>query len=144
MYRIGETAELAGVSRRTIDYYTNLGLLKPFRSESNYRLYSEDTLVRLKIIEVLKEKRLTLEEIKENFKLLDNVFVQDNSGKQDQSFNPGNIQEQVKQLANQLSQLHSVTAGMEPKQAAILTKKVLLQITTLIHSLLLYIHQFYC
>ncbi|MCY8721167.1 MerR family DNA-binding transcriptional regulator, partial [Bacillus sp. S10C12M] len=31
-YRISELAALAGVTKRTVDYYTNLGLLTPARS----------------------------------------------------------------------------------------------------------------
>lgn len=143
MYKIGEIADLAGVSRRTIDYYTKLGLLKPLRSESNYRYYSEDTLIRLKLIEGLKEKRLILEEIKEHFRLLDNVLIQNKSSCENHPVDLGTLQGQVKQLENQLAQLQPAAAGLEPKQAALLTKQILIQSTTLIQSLLLYIHQFY-
>jgi hypothetical protein len=75
-YKIGDIAQLAGVSRRTIDYYTKLGLLQPIRSENNYRYYTRHTLARLKIIEALKAQRFTLDEIREQIALL----VQDKLG----------------------------------------------------------------
>ncbi|WP_141433087.1 MerR family transcriptional regulator [Bacillus sp. 03113] len=64
VYRIGELANLANVSKRTIDYYTSLGLIKANRSEANYRIYSEDTLDDLRVIEDYKRMHLPLEEIK--------------------------------------------------------------------------------
>lgn len=65
LYKIGELAAKANVSTRTIDYYTNLGLIKPEeRSSGNYRLYSESCLKTLKLIERLKKEKYTLQEIK--------------------------------------------------------------------------------
>ncbi|TBL81412.1 MerR family transcriptional regulator [Paenibacillus thalictri] len=65
LYRIGELARLSEVNPRTIDYYTKLGLIEPeTRSGTNYRLYSDETLTRLKRIELLKREKYTLEEIK--------------------------------------------------------------------------------
>jgi hypothetical protein len=40
LIRIGELARAAGVSTRTVDYYTGLGLLEPAaRTDAGYRLY---------------------------------------------------------------------------------------------------------
>ncbi|WP_285769420.1 MerR family transcriptional regulator [Peribacillus sp. SI8-4] len=66
--KIGELAEMANVTKRTVDYYTNLGLLKAERSASNYRYYSIGELERLRLIERYKRKNLSLEDIKELFK----------------------------------------------------------------------------
>jgi len=41
-YRIGELANIANVSKRTVDYYTSLGLLHAQRTKSNYRIYDEE------------------------------------------------------------------------------------------------------
>ncbi|MGW6302662.1 MerR family transcriptional regulator [Peribacillus butanolivorans] len=65
--KIGELAEMANVTKRTVDYYTNMGLLKAERSASNYRYYSVRELERLHRIEEYKRKNLSLEEIKELF-----------------------------------------------------------------------------
>jgi len=139
-YKIGEIAKLAGVSKRTVDYYTNLGLLEPARSESNYRYYSEEALVRLKLIEGLKEKRLTLEEIKKRLHLLDGDLLKAKKEKR----RPNNIDsiiEQVKQFENQLTQLQpAAVSSLEPEQAASLTKQMFLQSMLIVNSLLMYIN----
>ena len=56
---------MANVTKRTVDYYTNLGLLKAERSASNYRYYSVGELERLRRIEGYKRENLSLEDIKE-------------------------------------------------------------------------------
>ncbi|MGW6665709.1 MULTISPECIES: MerR family transcriptional regulator [Peribacillus] len=66
--KIGELAEMANVTKRTVDYYTNLGLLKAERSASNYRYYSVGELERLRCIEGYKRENLSLEDIKELLK----------------------------------------------------------------------------
>lgn len=62
--KIGELANITGITRRTIDYYTTLGFLKAERSTSNYRFYSFDTIDKLLIIEEKKSAGMSLEEIK--------------------------------------------------------------------------------
>jgi DNA-binding transcriptional MerR regulator len=62
--RIGELAEQAGVTTRTVRYYEGLGLLPPARREaSGHRQYDEDALARLVKIDRLKRMGLTLDEI---------------------------------------------------------------------------------
>ncbi|MBK5445589.1 MerR family transcriptional regulator [Peribacillus sp. TH16] len=65
MYRIGQLAELANVSKRTIDYYTQLGMLNYEKNGSRYRYYTEDALNRLQMINRYKEQNMPLTEIKE-------------------------------------------------------------------------------
>ncbi|MGN7941143.1 MerR family transcriptional regulator [Metabacillus sp. 22489] len=62
--KIGELAEITGVTKRTIDYYTNLGLLKAERSASNYRYYDKSTVEQIKLIEKHKADGMSLDEIK--------------------------------------------------------------------------------
>ena len=62
--RIGELAEQAGVTPRTIRYYESLGLLEPSEREGKgFRYYTEAELARLQKINALKELGLSLEEI---------------------------------------------------------------------------------
>ena len=69
-FRIGELAQMAGVTVRTIRYYEELGLLKaPARRESKHRRYTEKDLIHLGRIQQLKSYDLTLGEIKEIFDL---------------------------------------------------------------------------
>jgi MerR family transcriptional regulator, copper efflux regulator len=64
--RIGELAEQAGVTPRTIRYYEDLGLLGPSEREGQgFRYYTETELARLKKIDALKQLGLCLEEIGE-------------------------------------------------------------------------------
>lgn len=37
---IGQVSEDSGVSRRTLRYYEDLGILRPARTESGYRIYT--------------------------------------------------------------------------------------------------------
>ena len=62
--RIGEIAQKAGVTPRTIRYYENLGLLSPSEREgAGFRYYTETELAKLEKIDCLKSLGLTLEEI---------------------------------------------------------------------------------
>jgi DNA-binding transcriptional MerR regulator len=56
LFRIGEVAERAGVSPRTLRYYEELGLLAPAEySAGGARRYSEDDVARLLRIRELQE-----------------------------------------------------------------------------------------
>ena len=51
MMRIGALASQAAVNIQTVRYYERRGLLaKPPRTESNYRLYSEDSVRRVRFV----------------------------------------------------------------------------------------------
>ncbi|MFH1571599.1 MAG: MerR family transcriptional regulator, partial [Gemmatimonadota bacterium] len=70
MMQIGDLAERAGVSTRTIRYYEELGIIDPEeRSNGGFRRYSEDQLRRLEIIQGLKALGFELEHIRELFGL---------------------------------------------------------------------------
>ncbi|WP_339064048.1 MerR family transcriptional regulator [Tepidibacillus marianensis] len=105
MYRIGELASLVNVSKRTIDYYTQLGLLDVTRSESNYRYYTEKTIEQLKLIEQYKKQHLPLEEIKERIR-----FV----GNEPDSFQIEKILEKVHQLSAEMKNLESDILKLRP------------------------------
>jgi len=63
-YRIGEFAELAGVTVRALHHYDCIGLLKPQRGNSGARLYRLVDLERLEQIAALKFLGIPLQEIK--------------------------------------------------------------------------------
>lgn len=67
LLKIGQVAETTGLSKRTIDYYTSLGLLKSERTAAGYRLYPEDVVHQVQKIEYLKTQRLSLQEILASF-----------------------------------------------------------------------------
>src|SRR3972149_11063698 len=65
MYSVKALADLAGVSRRTLHYYDEIGLLKPTTVQANgYRAYDEDALLRLQQILFYRELDFELEQIK--------------------------------------------------------------------------------
>ena len=61
--KIEEVSKLSGVSKRTLQYYDDEGILPVKRSKNNYRLYDE-TMERLWKILWYKEMGLDLKEIK--------------------------------------------------------------------------------
>ncbi|MBD5545033.1 MAG: MerR family transcriptional regulator [Lachnospiraceae bacterium] len=66
MRTISQVAELTGVSTRTLQYYDEIGLLKPSElTQSGYRLYDEDALQKLQQILFFKELGFKLKHIKE-------------------------------------------------------------------------------
>jgi MerR family copper efflux transcriptional regulator len=63
---IGEVAERAKVHIETLRYYERRGLVeRPLRSTSNYRLYPEDAVRRVRFIKRAQELGFSLKEIKE-------------------------------------------------------------------------------
>ena len=66
MKTISQVAKLTGISTRTLQYYDEIGLLKPSETkDSGYRLYNDDALQELQQILFFKELGFQLKEIKE-------------------------------------------------------------------------------
>jgi MerR family transcriptional regulator, thiopeptide resistance regulator len=63
-YRVHEFAELAGVTIKTLHYYDRVGLLRPRRTRSGYRVYTPADLVRLEQILALKTIGFSLKDIR--------------------------------------------------------------------------------
>jgi MerR family transcriptional regulator, copper efflux regulator len=63
--RIGQLAERAGVSQKTLRYYEDIGVLgHPRRTPGRYRDYDESALVRLRFVQAAQAIGLTLGEIR--------------------------------------------------------------------------------
>ena len=61
--RIGEIAEQAGVTTKTIRYYESVGLIpEPGRTSSGYRDYGLDAVERLRFIRDAQQSGLSLTE----------------------------------------------------------------------------------
>jgi MerR family copper efflux transcriptional regulator len=90
LYRIGEIAKLKNISKRTIDYYTQIGLLNPIRTDSNYRLYGEECLQILNMVEHYKNLNMPLEEIKSSIELI----------KSDNTIDKQKVEKHVEQIAS--------------------------------------------
>ena len=62
---INEVENIVGLSKKSIRYYEENGLLNPKRKEnSKYRIYSEDDIRKLKIIKFLRELDVSIRELK--------------------------------------------------------------------------------
>ena len=67
---IGKLAKQAGLGIETVRFYERQGLIEPPpRTDSNYRIYPEEEVNRLRFIKRAKDLGFTLKEIKELFEL---------------------------------------------------------------------------
>lgn len=65
-YTIGEAARLSGVSVRRLRFYSDKGLLPPAgRTDSGYRVFTDEELVRLDLIRCLRDAGVGLDAIRE-------------------------------------------------------------------------------
>lgn len=65
LWKVGDLAQLTGLTVRTLRFYDQIGLFSPSgQTESGHRLYDESDLSRLHRILTLKELGMSLEEIK--------------------------------------------------------------------------------
>lgn len=131
LLKIGELAALAGVSKRTIDYYTQLGLLEPVRSETNYRYYPEESIEHLQLIHALKKQHLTLEEIRERLQLMK---------KQPAPMNEiinkiEHLQKQMQHIQEEVLELKPLLKQLNEQQIKMMTKPLTQQGYALLRSL---------
>jgi DNA-binding transcriptional MerR regulator len=64
MFTIGQMVKNYGLSRSTLIYYDNIGVLSPdCRTESNYRLYSDDDVRKMERILLFRSAGLSLDSI---------------------------------------------------------------------------------
>ena len=71
--KIGELARITGLTIKSIRYYELLQLLAEApRTESGYRIYSQDAVQRLRFIKKAKRLGLSLDEIKDILELYEN------------------------------------------------------------------------
>lgn len=98
LYTIGELAELAGVTPRTIRYYTAEGLLPRPDARGQYALYSPEHLLRLRLIGQLKAGYLPLGAIKARIEHLSADEIRTLLGQQEPPPPPDSAAEYVARL----------------------------------------------
>ncbi|KUO51083.1 MAG: hypothetical protein APF76_16445 [Desulfitibacter sp. BRH_c19] len=65
VFSISVAARLVGTSIRVLRYYEEMGLITPYRTDGNTRLYSDHNIKKLKLVFLLqKEKEVNLSGIK--------------------------------------------------------------------------------
>ncbi|KAF0821440.1 Hg(II)-responsive transcriptional regulator [Cytobacillus firmus] len=71
-YRVSELAEKCNVNKETIRYYEKIGLLsEPSRTDSGYRVYSNDTVNRINFIKRMQDLGFSLTEINKLLGIVD-------------------------------------------------------------------------
>lgn len=119
------------MSKRTIDYYTSLGLLHANRSKSNYRIYASEALEDLKFIERYKKLGVSLETIRRKMEMK-------NCHEMNESMVEHHIEtvsEHMKQLNMELSDLAPVLEVLNTKQKEDIFKRLTLESVALLQSL---------
>ncbi|GGD55114.1 MerR family transcriptional regulator [Paenibacillus nasutitermitis] len=137
LYRIGVLSKMADVSPRTIDFYTSIGLIQPeTRSAKNYRLYSDETLLRLKRIVQMKQDKYSLEEIKENINVWNKV-----SREEQVSSKLTDLSLHLEQLQRYVKELEPVLSQMKPHQAKQVFKRLVPQTAACVEALALLLNK---
>ncbi|MFC3039978.1 MerR family transcriptional regulator [Virgibacillus xinjiangensis] len=131
MLKIGELAALSNVSRRTIDYYTKIGLLECERSESNYRFYPEDAMEDIKFIEQCKQTQMTLEQIKQRIDLMKADQVDEQMIQSRAEW----VAHRMEDLQAELEEIHASVEKLEQEEQAKILKTLKPRTSTLIQSL---------
>jgi Zn(II)-responsive transcriptional regulator len=108
---IGKVAKSAGMGIETVRFYEREGLIRPLaRTESNYRLYSEEGIVRLRFIKRAKTLGFTLREIKELLFLRTNPDATKDAVKEQ-------IEEKIDDIKQRIKDLKKIQKTLEALDA---------------------------
>ncbi|HDP1742496.1 TPA: MerR family transcriptional regulator, partial [Staphylococcus aureus] len=64
-YTLKDIIEITGVTKRTLHYYDEIGLLVPDKNDKNYRVYKQQDLEKLQKILILKSFDFDIAKIKQ-------------------------------------------------------------------------------
>ena len=109
MKKINEVSKIVGVSKRTLQYYDDEGLLVVQRSPNNHRLYDHDALEQIWQIMLYKEMGFDLKEIRQLLLLSEK--------EQQECFQQriNDIEDQISDLQNQLAFISLVSSQGIPR-----------------------------
>lgn len=106
-YRIGELAEKAGVTKRTVHYYISRGLLPPPEGAGLATTYSDEHLYRIMLIKKMQDEYLPLDEIRRRIRSIaladvmkaiesgDVTAAEESNGSYSEGSNTGNTYERI-------------------------------------------------
>ena len=117
------------VTKRTIDYYTNLGLLKAERSSSNYRYYDTSSIDRIGFIERRKNEGKTLEEIKRELDI-----------RHSEEIDVRELRLKIRDLEKEVSEVLQQLKKQDVKRYEEMKGKISRESLSLIQTLLLLLH----
>ena len=103
-YRIGEVEKICKISKRTLRYYDEIGLLCPsgIPNTNKYRSYTEEELHKIPIIKYYKQSGFKLDDIKKMINKFD--------------FHPGNIEEKFN---DKIRELEILEGELKTKKKAV-------------------------
>ncbi|MBE9135694.1 MerR family DNA-binding protein [Nodosilinea sp. LEGE 07088] len=107
LFFIGQIAKLSGISITTIRYYEDLGLIKASgRTDSGFRQFSLKVLSYLEFIKQCQSFGLSLQEIKELFRIYDQQSTLTDETKR-------RLEDKILMLDNQIEALISLQAELK-------------------------------
>lgn len=108
---IGKVAKGAGLGIETVRFYEKEGLIDPpARTESNYRLYPQRVILRLRFIKRAKNLGFTLKEIKELLSLRQDPQATKADVKQQTEAKIADIENKIRDLTRMKDILESLDA----------------------------------
>ncbi|WP_433946295.1 MerR family transcriptional regulator [Paenibacillus sp. SN-8-1] len=109
----GDVARMAQLNMETIRYYENYGLIDtPSRSDSGYRIYSEEVLTRLAFIKNAKDCGFTLKEIRKALKAgKDSIRIEDFIALIDRKMN--SIETEIEKQQNTMKMLSHLKSNLQ-------------------------------
>ncbi len=121
--KIGQIARQSGLSVKTIRYYEDLGLLAPTvdRTESGYRMFAPEVLVRLSFIKRAQRLGLSLEEIEQILQVYDHGDLPCQEVKQHLETKILEVEHRIQELQALQQELRHLLGGWQdrpPSEAA--------------------------
>ena len=114
MYKIGQVSKRARVTLRTIRYYEELGLIQPaVRTKGGFRLYTEESIGRLRFIQGLKLLDFPLSKIREMFTIREMAQSGDEASHQMVRLLQSQQREAMKKKGQYEKMLQEIHATME-------------------------------
>jgi MerR family Zn(II)-responsive transcriptional regulator of zntA len=114
LYKIGQVSKKARVTLRTIRYYEELGLIEPIvRTKGGFRLYTEESVERLRFIHGLKLLDFPLSKIREMFKIRQMAQSGDEASHRIMRVLRSQQREAVRKKGQYEKMLHEIQATME-------------------------------
>lgn len=124
------------MSKRTIDYYTKIGILTPERSDSNYRFYGEEAVSTLQLVLQYKELNIPLTEIREKVELFKtNSIEQDRVLKYTQA-----LSKRMEHLETELKEIKPMLDSLTEDQQKTVISKMSTQSMALAKLLMILFH----
>jgi DNA-binding transcriptional MerR regulator len=109
LYKIEQVSNITGLTKRAIRYYEDLHLICPQRTESAYRLYTEEDIEKIKSIVSLKQAlAFSLAEIKQALELdqeVENILSEETASPATINSYIEMIRGQIKLIEEKVSQL---------------------------------------